>query len=258
MAAYILSDMKAAKLIVENGEEHNDLIHFIYNCLLVQNWRITDYSSWNFPAWSISVEWFNYLIFPIIALSMSKVKKPIYSLLLIVIVTTLLLLLFTEAERKDFIKFGLYKGIFEFFIGVCLFNLYRKDFLKNFKWDFVCILAFSSIVALSILGTSDSILVILFIILVYSLANVSGFANKVFSCRPLFYLGEISYSIYLIHIPFRDLFAVNLDLNFYSAPLFSIAFTFVIMMTLIGLSHLTYTLVERPARGYIREKIGKA
>lgn len=48
-------------------------LDFLYNLVLLQAWGVTDHLSFNSPSWSISAEFFCYLIFPLLMLLARKV-----------------------------------------------------------------------------------------------------------------------------------------------------------------------------------------
>ncbi|MET4763192.1 acyltransferase family protein [Bradyrhizobium ottawaense] len=49
-------------------------LDFLYNLLLLQAWGVTDHLSFNSPSWSISAEFFCYLIFPLLMLLARKMQ----------------------------------------------------------------------------------------------------------------------------------------------------------------------------------------
>ena len=46
------------------------------NVVLIQGWGFSDHLSWNGPAWSVSAEWFCYLLFPFAAPLLARVTNP--------------------------------------------------------------------------------------------------------------------------------------------------------------------------------------
>src|SRR6478609_3465827 len=59
----------------------NDLILNLFN---LQGWGLANHNSWNIPSWSISSEWFAYLLFPTIALLLLRHLKSLTSPLLLI------------------------------------------------------------------------------------------------------------------------------------------------------------------------------
>jgi peptidoglycan/LPS O-acetylase OafA/YrhL len=86
--------------------QNNDLKHFILNIFLIQNWSETSGFSFNTPAWSISVEFFLYIIFFFFGYIS---KQYIY------IISTLTIL-FTIFYYNVF-SVMVNKGLMSFFIG---------------------------------------------------------------------------------------------------------------------------------------------
>ncbi len=64
---------------IVTGEELNrswlNLWDFIKNLLLIQEWGGDPQRGWNFVAWSLSMEWIAYLLFPILALVLWRMHK---------------------------------------------------------------------------------------------------------------------------------------------------------------------------------------
>ena len=59
-------------------------VDFIKNLLLVQEWGPDPQRGWNFVAWSLSMEWLAYLIFPLLVLLLWKMHRQISTRLLMV------------------------------------------------------------------------------------------------------------------------------------------------------------------------------
>jgi len=89
--------------------------------------------------------------------------------------------------------------------------------------------------------------------LIFFLARSAQAGAEVFSQRPLVYLGEISYSVYMICIPWKIVF-VNaatrvLQLNDEHLPIW---LWLVFVAAVIPLAAASYHLIEKPARGAMK------
>lgn len=78
--------------------------------------------------------------------------------------------------------------------------------------------------------------------------------SSIFSCRPLVYLGEISYSVYLFHLLILFLFQRNAEAYLQTVERTSphfVAVTFVLAFLVVLVSSLTFRFVELP---FLRKK----
>jgi peptidoglycan/LPS O-acetylase OafA/YrhL len=65
-------------------DEGHSLGSFVANCFLVNAWSYDLRLSWNYPSWSISSEWFAYLIFPLVAVVTGRASRTMAAVLVIV------------------------------------------------------------------------------------------------------------------------------------------------------------------------------
>ncbi len=59
-------------------------IDFIKNLLLIQEWGANPERGWNFVAWSLSMEWLAYLIFPLLVLVLWRLHKKVPTFVLVI------------------------------------------------------------------------------------------------------------------------------------------------------------------------------
>ena len=87
----------------------------------------------------------------------------------------------------------------EFICGVALWRCLTQISLPHSTADvlgFGCIISF---IAGAAAGVSDFVLIAIMALFVVAAATSSGSFSRFLSARPLVWLGEISYSIYLVH-----------------------------------------------------------
>ena len=221
-----------------------DLEHFLYNLFLIHEWGLNSYASFNEPSWSISVELLMYIIFFYLAL---KTNIILYSFLIILISSILFF-------KFKFLGYGGYC----FFVGGLSYILF-----KNLKIDqknkilILCILIFfSGIISFYFIDNSKLNKIIILSIFFPSLINLFYLINN-YSPRfgkKLSLIGDISYSIYLIHFPLilatlMILNIFNLKVDFNSMTIFC---TYLIFTFLI--SFFSYNFLEIPLKKILRKK----
>jgi peptidoglycan/LPS O-acetylase OafA/YrhL len=218
--------------------------------------------TFDYPAWSISVEFYTYLIFGVIILFTHKFKQLV---LLIVFIISLLLLI----NKATFGFESLLRCISGFSLG-CLCAYIISKFPTVVLPSFLSFFTFISIILfLEFKTESQSDVVIYFLtaalILTIVLSN-NGFIKKVFKCKVLTWLGSISYSIYMshalvVHIVDKFIIAIlkkpvilieNIRTSQLSVPETFFAYT-VIIFTVLVISQIVYKYVEQPFRTKSRQ-----
>ncbi|MEZ0225864.1 MAG: acyltransferase family protein [Alphaproteobacteria bacterium] len=237
---------------------------FLQHVLLMQSWGWSNNGIWNIPAWSISVEWLIYLLFPLFACGIfAMARSAVFNIGMIVAALGLwkVYLVTVDQSIHDLVQpmTCLPRGILNFVIGVALHNLYRQKFLEKLPWDAIAVAA-----TLGIAGASwarainmqvhDILMIALFTLLIYALTNIRGWANVVFSNRVVVYLGTISYSLYMLQWFYLLLIAKYRGIQFAGEPFFDWHF-FAETLGLIAVSALSYHCLEHPARKWIRAQM---
>lgn len=211
------------------------------NLFLVQDWGLAP--SIDKPAWSVSVEMALYLIYPLLlALAWSRLLWIGAALIGGVSLAWL------AGDGQGVVSQGLVSGDFirglaGFYFGLLCFRLFGATAVLRLagKAELAIIAAFW---ALLLWSPSDLWPILLCPPLVFSLATERGFVGRLLAVRPLHYLGEISYSIYLTH---DCVIAAVGALPIGSGALRAGATA---ALTLL-LSSATYHWIERPARRWI-------
>jgi peptidoglycan/LPS O-acetylase OafA/YrhL len=184
---------------------------FIQSMFLVHMWFGSDLT-WNVPSWSISSEWFVYLFFPLMAYSLRKLRGGIAMHLLSIVLAAVILHVIYAASGlnsigADIPHMALVRTLFEFLMGVFVGSLYvnHLDFLQRHSSA-----ALAGFVALCVLyvmtSTPDYALIpITFAFLIAYLSVTTSWITTALSTPVLVYLGEISYSTYMVHYLVYDL-----------------------------------------------------
>lgn len=174
----------------------NNAAEFIEHIFLLQ--AVLPYSNtatFNAPSWSISVEFYTYIIFGLIILLFKRVK----TLALALLCTVAMLLLITQST------FGMepvLRGLAGFFLGTLTAHLVGKRSVSLPKYTSLLILLLMGIyLQLKMDARYDFVIFFLTAALIASLVlNTSGWLNNILSKKPLTWLGEVSYSVYMSHV----------------------------------------------------------
>lgn len=146
-------------------------------------------TSWNYPSWSISVEWIGYLFLPFIFRFANWSMKP---LVVSAFMGLACLYFFVELSLGD-LDFASVIGLARCFIGMTFGVVIYK--LPPTKIPAALVLL-GVILGLHFIPI-DSIMIISFILLVYAAYNAEG--KSILNNSIFLYLGSRSYSLYMIH-----------------------------------------------------------
>lgn len=254
------------------------------NAGLLQSW-VPSYDwiySLNGPAWSLSVEAFFYLMFPLLLLG--GVRKFVGKYVLIVIGTIVSLFAidrFVSPEAESWFALNAIvhtfppMRLFEFATGVGCGFWYlsrpqpersavagKRDTTIELGAIFALIAFFATASGLGLYSAQTKYGVPeafwywfrfcgaapVFALIVLVFASTRGVVSRVLSCRPVVYLGEISYSLYMIHMSVMLLLARQNWVNGSWVTLGIVGCSFVFS---IFLASALYQLIELPCRRWI-------
>jgi peptidoglycan/LPS O-acetylase OafA/YrhL len=177
----------------------NNLTSFVSNLFLFHSFTEPTVT-FNAPSWSISTEFYTYLIFGLVLLISSNFSNKIRPVLLFVVmaVSAYLVLIFDAME--EFVGVAMFRCMYSFFLGTLIFYIFKK--IKTKTPMLVSLgLIFFSIWAVCYPEIVPKIyLPILFSLVIFSLitSNPNNLIN-ILNSRYLVFLGTVSYGIYMVH-----------------------------------------------------------
>jgi peptidoglycan/LPS O-acetylase OafA/YrhL len=183
-----------------------DLSRLLPQLFLVQALRLGGVHGWNMPSWSISAEWWTYLlalwIIPVLHDSSRRgyrLRWPVATLALLAGIAAYALLL-ANGELRVRPDHLLLRCVLEFSFGVCVYQWYRHDSSRVLGHDLV----FWALLAVVLLFMHavrhrDYLLVPLFGLLIVATARNRGRVQGLLERRSLRWFGDISYAIYMLH-----------------------------------------------------------
>jgi peptidoglycan/LPS O-acetylase OafA/YrhL len=221
--------------------------------LLIHAWNLfgNGVGQWNPPSWSISIEALAYLVFPFwIFLASGWAKTRPWVLVLGAVICGFALNAVIP-WGIDGIP-GIARGLTEFVLGCAVFNVASSDIANWFKSELGAIAA------------------VLILVVAYALTPDIGFdigvaaapllltlcannaVSRALGGRVVFFLGEISYSIYLGHFLFSSISYRVISVDWMrTGPVATVIGIAFILTFVLALSTLTYYTVELPARNFL-------
>ncbi|MGS3449312.1 acyltransferase family protein [Klebsiella electrica] len=225
---------------------------FLYNLFMIQNLGLS--SSIIGTGWSISIEFFSYFLFPFVVLIFFKNNRLIQFFLLLIIF--ILLMCISKSNKgisgpldiTSYLEyFTIIRGVGEFVLGMGLFFIItraKKIINSIFPFSLCTDIVFVLIVlSLSLKGT-DVVSVFLFFLLIGGLyLSNNSIVSKIFSSKIFHFLGAISYSLYLCHIPLIYFMMDRLGRYFNKGESFLLS-----IFVLIIISYCSLIFIEKPMR----------
>jgi peptidoglycan/LPS O-acetylase OafA/YrhL len=258
----IVSFGGAAGFALNNPQEWqwNDLL---WQLTLLQAWGVTRSPGWNAPSWSISAEWFAYLLFPLLAPALNWVRQRGIALLIAVTALTAMALLFAMADwtLNTWVGAPALTRVFgEFLCGAAL----CRAVALSHEWplprgDVLGTGAFIAFLFGASVGLQDVALIPLLALTILGAAISGGHLARLLGSRPFVWLGDVSYSVYMVHFPVLIVIRRFWErLGFSEWQLAGKIFAFLATVVLVvALAAMLFYVVERPARVRLRDHMGK-
>jgi peptidoglycan/LPS O-acetylase OafA/YrhL len=229
-------------------------VDFFYNLILMQAWAGGAHLSWNFPAWSISCEWFAYLAFPLLAFGLNRVTAAREAIAWLAMTLAAFILgyrlLFDFNLDQPLNGLALARIAFEFTLGALCCRVTELTNLRSQPWT---VLVLASIAAAASLGDTpvrDLAITGVFGVIIVAGRYRDNLVARFLALPVIVYLGEISYSLYMVHAPLRMTLGKLAERSIdrlgasFEGWLAAAAFCLVTLVTAAAVYH----LVEVPAR----------
>lgn len=236
----------------------HSFVSFATQLVLLNAW-FPKHPVWNIPSWSISAEFFIYALFPVVVNLHVRAGAACKAGLLLLSLAFFTYIFSTTGSLDIVVGLAPARCAAGFFLGMLVY-FYRNsiDRLPTIILSILQLGATAAICLVLAKPFADPMIIPAFVILVGSTWTDRGLLSRLLSVRPLMWLGDLSYSVYLNHV---CLMAI---LGFFwsrTVPhvlgegaanrIMWIIFTYAVV---IAVSHLTYNRVERPARQWLAQR----
>jgi len=249
------------------------------NLLLIHSLDLHKSLSWDSASWSISVEWWMYVVFPFLLIPFRKITDWKKIFIFFGVIAGYLFIIYylhpltaaadgsSDPATKNILDvtydYGFVRCFFGFLFGMLLYELYRvgwgrRHLNKNIVW----LLVMATVVAVLAVPMPDFIPILIFAAIILTSVYAEGIGKRILNLRPLTYLGDISYSLYLMHLPIM-FFLINYLKRFPKVKLdnpdwaTAWLYALIYLAIVIAVSTLTYHFVEVPMRQKINQPSSK-
>lgn len=233
----------------------------LQNLLLVHAWGTTSVAGWNHPSWSISAEWFAYLTFPMFAWAAWRLRRQPY--LAVTGVLAFIAALYPAFERfagfpltEATVAWGALRIVPCFALGCAVNLLWRHNPLTSrARAALTAAAAIVIVIAAAAVGAPDYLAVMLFGALILGLASLASTGSRMLTSAPLVYLGEVSFAIYMVCIPWQLAFSKAAAKVFgLEGELLPSWLWLVQLSGLLAAAIAVHHAIERPARAWMRRR----
>lgn len=220
--------------------------------ILVHAWGpfTEDGGAWNPPSWSISIETIGYMVFPVMLwLTVRARSSP---LLLLALATCI------GFGLNSFIPWGLdgvrgvARGLSEFFFGCVLAKLFVGPVAAWLQGRVGSLLSVALLVGgFLLVAKAGFIIAVLVAPLMLALCGDNAPA-RLLGSKPLHFLGEVSFSIYLGHFLYMSILNRVIKPEWMLGGTGQMVVGLLLMnVIVVALSTLTYRYIEQPGRAWL-------
>jgi peptidoglycan/LPS O-acetylase OafA/YrhL len=258
-------------LVWQTTQPTVDVWHWLEQLAMVQLWHrpFFDGSSWVAPAWSISAEWLAYVVFPLTVLLLWRVRRApavVTGLAAVLCMVPFAYVCYSTGNPYHPYSWVLRIGL-GFLAGALTYLTVRRIRITPRVEQVAALLAVLAVLEVLIglwwgwwrgQGQAEygGIVVLLFPVLVGSLAVSRRGLSRVLSTGPMVHGGRISYSLYLVHVPVFEIFWTYMGWSPRIAPGSALGTLLVphVLLLAVLLAHLAYRYVEEPSRLWLRSR----
>lgn len=232
----------------------------VANLFLVHAWGMFDWVTWNLPSWSLSAEFFCYLIFAALLAIDGKDRKLVLVMLSFAVFLYYYFSIATDSDVDENFRLSTVRATSAFLIGITLFLMRRLiSSVPDHCLTFIQIAASIALLLALHFGITDVVSIGLMALIVLVTWEDRGILCKLLATRPLYTAGLFSFSIYMWHYLIKYIAQNDWEsytgLSLQSSVIGSMLFVACLMVLVIPISVWSYRFLEMPARKWITVRL---
>ncbi|WGF89055.1 acyltransferase family protein [Marinivivus vitaminiproducens] len=247
-----LAALAAAALLgrAPNDPGRYDLAALPANLLLIHAWGVTNQLTFNYPSWSVSAEWFAYLLFPVLAPALLRTRHPIRALALVaagflVLAWLVPLLHGGKALTRLTYDLSVLRILPTFLLGIALYRTGQIAALPAaLTRPGLPLTAFALIVLLHVQAPDAVIVLMLGAVVLLAAERARARAAGGLAAPAAVRLGTWSFALYLVHVPVLGAWSAIVPAQG------AIAWTAGLILCLVA-AWLAHEGIERPGRALV-------
>ncbi|MFB9268770.1 acyltransferase family protein [Bradyrhizobium erythrophlei] len=254
--------------------EVNNAYSFVLNLFLLHSMGPIDYLSWNAPSWSISVEFYTYLVFGLVVLLAQRLGslRSLYVCAGLLVIGSWLVIVFVLQKKSLGLQtdFGILRCFVSFFLGVLTVRVVEglpRKIGPALQGGIQFVAMIASVAVVSLVESYPEISFLAPFAFAIFLGSLLAFPDAVLVprmlvARPLVWLGKRSYSVYMVHalvVLFAEYFVRAVGhrsiaaLDSICAGLPATLNCAISLAAVLVVSHFTYLYVEIPGGKFVRQ-----
>lgn len=259
-----------------------DIRAMVANVLLIHSLNTIDVIAFNGPSWSISVEFYTYILFALVLVYSGRYYRQAT---LAVAALSAGWLYYLHGELYAKLDYGILRCLFGFACGGMAFEAYDRwkgrgqELIQNkSRINLIeCLLMVVTLVYIGWFsyGPASMLAPLLFSLVIFVFAFEGGRISDALKIKPFLFVGMLSYSIYMVHIFISGKFfalparllenklggdvsvkvgdMVLLGTDKMTGTLLEIFY----LMVVIGCSYISFKLIEEPCRRWTKKFVSE-
>jgi peptidoglycan/LPS O-acetylase OafA/YrhL len=224
------------------------------NALLVHAWGVTHHLTFNYPSWSVSAEFFVYLLFPAFLLVIRRIG--LWTAFLIPCLCAVLITwLFNSLDLRSWtyatFDFGCLRAVPSFIAGMAIYRLATAKFSTLFVPAWAAHGLAIATIPIMLAGAPGEFVLVVFALVVFLLSRAEPCTPGIFSTRFFRALSNCSYGFYMLHVLIGELVFVHFSKLFH---LDNDSWRFILMPVALvattAAALLSFHFFENPARRF--------